>query len=277
MAKPAKLEFATKSSGDSYTAAEANLVHAAIDAVIDDYASISEGVDADTLEGSTKAEVQTHAPASHGNEVHDVTFEDQANKGAASGYAGLDASVLVPTAQLGTGTAAASKFLRGDQTWAAGVSGVKGKDGKGFVNNIATLWDKADGDVPEGFEEVSELTGTNFTIIKYVGGEEMTNITHNIQYEAGATVTITVSNQTGGDQVNVTNGSGYAPFVGTPDEPINIQVEKSDAGDASYHLTAYKPDSATEVIDIWITVLGESNIDVLFMLPVACWVYIRPD
>jgi len=43
--------------------------------------------------------------------------EDKANKGIASGYASLDSSVLVPTAQLGTGTADSTKYLRGDRTW----------------------------------------------------------------------------------------------------------------------------------------------------------------
>lgn len=43
-------------------------------------------------------------------------FEDKGNKGAVSGYAPLDASQLVPVANLGTG-ATAAKYLRGDQTW----------------------------------------------------------------------------------------------------------------------------------------------------------------
>lgn len=42
-----------------------------------------------------------------------------ANKNAVSGYAGLDASTLLATAQHGTGTANGTTFLRGDRTWAA--------------------------------------------------------------------------------------------------------------------------------------------------------------
>lgn len=41
------------------------------------------------------------------------------NKNAASGYAGLDGSTLLATAQHGTGTANSTTFLRGDRTWAA--------------------------------------------------------------------------------------------------------------------------------------------------------------
>jgi len=54
----------------------------------------------------------------------DSQYELVARKGVANGYAGLDASTHVPTAQLGSGTASSSTFLRGDQTWSAGGSGM---------------------------------------------------------------------------------------------------------------------------------------------------------
>ena len=46
-------------------------------------------------------------------------YQKESEKGSASGYAGLDASSFVPTANLGSGTADGTVFLRGDQTWAA--------------------------------------------------------------------------------------------------------------------------------------------------------------
>lgn len=45
------------------------------------------------------------------------------NKGAASGYAGLDAGTKVPTAQLGGAGADATKFLCGNQTWQVPAGG----------------------------------------------------------------------------------------------------------------------------------------------------------
>ncbi|MBA3758925.1 MAG: hypothetical protein H0X07_00160 [Gemmatimonadales bacterium] len=65
----------------------------------------------------------SRTPTSHGSGLHDATVEATANKAAASGYAGLDATTKVPTAQLGSGAASASTFLRGDQSWAAPAGG----------------------------------------------------------------------------------------------------------------------------------------------------------
>lgn len=56
--------------------------------------------------------------AAAGNDSRIVGAEQTANKNAASGYAGLDASTLLATAQHGTGTANSTTFLRGDRTWA---------------------------------------------------------------------------------------------------------------------------------------------------------------
>jgi hypothetical protein len=44
-------------------------------------------------------------------------YQKESEKAAALGYAGLDAGTKVPTAQLGSGVADATTYLRGDQTY----------------------------------------------------------------------------------------------------------------------------------------------------------------
>ena len=52
-------------------------------------------------------------------------YQKESEKGAASGYASLDAGTLVPVAQLATGTPDGTKYLRDDRTWQT-VSGGSG-------------------------------------------------------------------------------------------------------------------------------------------------------
>jgi hypothetical protein len=65
-------------------------------------------------------------PSSHLTDTDPHTqYVLDSEKGAAAGVAQLDGSSLVPKAQLGTGTANATKFLRGDGTWnPAGAGGI---------------------------------------------------------------------------------------------------------------------------------------------------------
>jgi hypothetical protein len=66
-----------------------------------------------TTEGALTA--HNNSQAAHANSAN---LEHTAAKGAASGYAALDASTRVPKDQLGTGQGTTGEFLRGDRTWA---------------------------------------------------------------------------------------------------------------------------------------------------------------
>lgn len=76
----------------------------------------------------------TFATGAHTHEIADVNLltealaakasiadlsgkEDKSKKGVANGYAPLNSTLLVPTANLGAGTANAGTYLRGDGTW----------------------------------------------------------------------------------------------------------------------------------------------------------------
>lgn len=58
-----------------------------------------------------------------GNDSRITGAEQTVNKGAANGYAGLNSSTRVPSAQLGSGTASATTYLRGDSAWSAITKG----------------------------------------------------------------------------------------------------------------------------------------------------------
>ena len=65
------------------------------------------------------ASVHSHTESDVTNLATDLAAKEAtANKGAVNGYAGLDTTQKVPTANLGGAGAGSGNYLRGDQTWA---------------------------------------------------------------------------------------------------------------------------------------------------------------
>lgn len=81
-----------------------------------------------------------------------TSIPTDADKNVANGVAGLDASALVATAQLGSGTANSTTFLRGDQTWATPSGGRE---------ELVAMWDVSSTKTNIGTSFVDIYTQTN--------------------------------------------------------------------------------------------------------------------
>ena len=68
---------------------------------------------------TTAAELATGISSHEGAADPHTGYQRESEKGAASGYAPLDAGSLLPVANLATGTPDGTKFLRDDRTWQA--------------------------------------------------------------------------------------------------------------------------------------------------------------
>lgn len=120
--------------------------------------------------------------------------QNSSAKGQASGYASLDASTLVPREQLGTGTPADTKYLRGDGTWQplADITGAVDLDAEdiGYDNAASGL---SATDVQEAIDELAAAIATTATGFVITGNEQNVDVYARLGSPTGAgpfTVTI---------------------------------------------------------------------------------------
>lgn len=87
-------------------------------------------------------------------------YQKESEKGQASGYASLDSSTLVPVAQIGSGSADTTKFLRGDRAWAVPPAGEGGGAPTDADYLVGTAHGSLSGEIVVGTSPGGELGGT---------------------------------------------------------------------------------------------------------------------
>lgn len=132
-----------------------------------------------------------------------ATKEDTVNKAAASGYASLDSSTLVPRAQLGTGTPSAVKYLRGDGSWqpesnfvqagsslaAATITYDHSASGLAATQVQAAIDELAASLIPTSTALVIAQNTVNWNLIEALGGTPGSSTTVAITVKQGVLVT----------------------------------------------------------------------------------------
>jgi hypothetical protein len=148
--------------------------------------------------------------------VSNAGAEMVGNKGIANGYAGLNGSTLVPTSQLGTGTATSSNFLRGDGSWAVPAGGGSGSPG-GSPNQLQYNQAGAFGGIAGATTDGTALTITSGDL-KLAGATSGTTIL-NASSTASGTLTLPATTDTlvGRNTTDtLTNKTLTSPTLTTP-------------------------------------------------------------
>jgi hypothetical protein len=146
------------------------------------------------------------------------------HKGVASGYASLNTSALVPTTQLGTGTASSATYLRGDNTWATVPGGATNATtaAPGLIQLSGDFSNTSTATVPivstSNSIPIVTTTGTQTLTNKSIAGSQITSAVANATNAVTAGTVTTNANLTGdvtssGNTTTLTSSSNVASII----------------------------------------------------------------
>lgn len=165
----------------------------------------------------------------------------------------------VPTARLGSGTADATTFLRGDQTWAVPAGGGAGWAYALFASNVSSL---------SGVQNPDGQTGSVGMTVLLIG---QTTTSQNGLWTMASGAWARTQSLTAGMTVNVLNGAGFGDTVWMCTNTGAITV-----GTTAVAFRMYMPDvsAARVATTAAITVSGAQTIDGI-ALSAGDWVLIK--